>query len=228
MNWRRGLMLVGINLVLAMPLILMMEARDAQWLREHKENLVLLAREAAARDAVLKEKTPARVDAAQEEESVSFNYEGLLVSYPVQVEVVRFGNFPASALTGWRLFCRPKWSLSGIMQGQVMTAPTDADLSLQRRVDIGLCLLIVIQWLLVGGFPLGRPQKRWWREAGIIITACTVVATCLVLIPAVEKVARLPDLLAGVAWLWWFCLLAWTTLRFAWRRAAGWLTRQSN
>jgi hypothetical protein len=223
MNWRRGLLLAGINLVAAVPLILMLDARDAQYLRERDENTAIAARESAAREAAREAKSPASAETAEEEQTVSFNPCELWVHYTVQVDVVRVGNPLASALTGWRFVCPDKWTLAGMLLGPGERAWTAAAMSAHRQVDAGLCLLILVQWFLVGAFPLRKPI-RWWAEPGIFITACTVVAVCFALIPAVDGVAHLPVLLAGCAWFWWFGLLAWKLLRFGWRRAAGWLT----
>lgn len=224
MNWRRGLLLAGINLVAAVPLILMLEARDAQFLRERDENTAIAARESAAREAAREAKSPASAEAAEEEQTVSFSpCPNVWVNYPVQVRVVRVGSPLASALTGWRLVCPEKWTLAGMLLGPTEPAWTAAATSAHWQVEAGLCLLILVQWFLVGAFPLRKP-KRWWAEPGMFITACTVVAACFALISPVDEVAHFPAFLAGCAWFWWFGLLAWKLLRFGWRRAAGWLT----
>jgi hypothetical protein len=213
-------MLAGINLVAAVPLILMLEARDAQYLREREENAALAARGAATRKTALAEESPTKTDAAQEEETVSFNPCAMWVHYPVQVEVLRFSNLPAFVLTGWRVDCPAKWTISGLMHVDVERARTAETATAERRVDVSLCILIIFQWFFVGAFPLAQEQK-WWSEPGTVITACVVVATCLALIPAVNGVARVPALLAGLAWFWWFGLLALRTVQFGWRRILG-------
>jgi hypothetical protein len=223
MNWRRGLLLAVINLVAVVPLILMLDARDAQYLREREENTAIAARESAAREAAREVQSPASPEPAEEEQTVSFNPCELWVHYSVQVDVVRVGNPLASALTGWRLVCPEKWTLTGMLLGTTERAWTASTMPAHRQVDAGLCLLLLVQWFLVGAFPLRKP-KRWWAEPGVFITACTVVAACFALIPHVDEVALLPALLAGCAWFWWFGLLAWKMLRFGWRRVAGWLT----
>jgi hypothetical protein len=216
MNWRRGLLLAGINLVAAVPLILMLDAGDAQFLREREENTAIAARESAAREAAREVQSPASAEPAQEEQAVFFNPCELWVHYPAQVNVVRVGNPLASSLTGWRLVCPEKWTLAGMLFGPTEQVWTASTMPAHRQVDAGLCLLILVQWLLVGSFPLRKP-KRWWAEPGMFITACTVVAACFALIPAVDGVAHLPVLLAGCAWFWWFGLLAWILLRFSFR-----------
>jgi hypothetical protein len=76
-------------------------------------------------------------------------------------------------------------------------------------------LLIAVQWTLVGGLPLIRP-RRWWLEPGAFITICAVPAFVFVLIPPVEEAALFPASFAALAWLWWFGLLVWKTVRFGW------------
>jgi hypothetical protein len=97
----------------------------------------------------------------------------------------------------------------------------------QREIDTGLCLLIAIQWFLMGGFPLVRTQK-WWADPGAFITACTALAGGITLIPAIGEVARLPALIAMLAWLWWFGLLVWRTLQFGWRMTTAWRAPRSS
>lgn len=222
MNRRRGLLLAGINLVAAVSLILMLDARDAQFLREREENTAIAARESAAREAAHEVQSPTSAEPAEGELAVFFNPCEMWVHYPVQVRVVLNGNPLASELTGWRLVCPEKWTLAGILLGPTEPAWTAVAMSAHWQVDAGLCLLILVQWFLVGAFPLRKP-RRWWAEPGMFITACTVVAACFALIPPVDEVALLPALLAGCAWFWWFGLLAWILLRLGWRRAAGWL-----
>ena len=80
------------------------------------------------------------------------------------------------------------------------------------------CLaLIVLQWFLIGSFPLVRTERRWWAEPGSFITACAVVGATIAAIPFVSFLAGIPQMLAILAWLWWFLLLIWTTIRSAWR-----------
>jgi hypothetical protein len=93
---------------------------------------------------------------------------------------------------------------------------TDANFKAMRRVDVALCILIVVQWLIIGSLPLIQP-RRWWAEPGAFITTCTAIAACIALVPAIDGVARLPALIALFVWLLWFGLLAWKFLRFAWQ-----------
>jgi len=212
-------LLSGINLVAAVPLILMLEGRDAQNIRSREENTAFAEREAAAKGPALEKEKPAKADTESEEETISFNPCGLWVHYSAQEEAVRWGELPAFVMTGWRIVCPPKWTFSGMMHLGRVWAPTTATSTAQRQIDASLCILIALQWLLVGALPLKQTQK-WWGEPGFLITACNVFATCLALIPAVEGLARLPALIAAYAWLWWFGLLIWVMLRLVWKRIA--------
>ncbi|MGA2850301.1 MAG: hypothetical protein ABSE46_15000 [Terracidiphilus sp.] len=89
----------------------------------------------------------------------------------------------------------------------------------QRRIDAGFGFLIALQWFLLGAFPLVRHPhwRRWWGEPGTFITVCAVLGGLLALIPGVDTIARLPALVAMLAWFWWLGLLAWTLVRAAWR-----------
>jgi len=135
--------------------------------------------------------------------------------YPPEPKIVRLANLPASALTEWRLVCPANWSLSGIMHGSGWP-PTPTTIAAQQRVDLVFGLLIAFQWFLVGGFPLNQP-KRWWWEPGAFITACSIAAFVLVLIPGIRELSQLPALLAGLGWLYWLGLLVWVSLRSGWR-----------
>lgn len=212
MNWRRGFLLAGVNLAAAVPMIVLLQARDAKYLRETS---AMAARGFASRRAHLDRAELPRLMTVQEEPTtVTFNPCTAWVHYPVQIEVVSLGNIPASTLAGWRLACRSKWSLSGWLQGTVEGAPAKQDLALQRRVDVGLCVLIAIQWLFIGGFPLTKRLRRW-REPGAFITTSTAIAALLAMIPAIEGLASFPALLAGLAWFWWFGLVIWKCIRLA-------------
>jgi hypothetical protein len=221
MKWRRGLLLAGVNLVAALPLILMMESEDAQYLRDHSPGAKVVASVAISKEGEITNSEPAKTDTEQEGETVTLDpCEMWGVHYRVQYEVAHFGNIPAFTLTGWRILCPPSWTLSGRLHVGKGWAPTVATAAAQKKVDLALCVLIVIQWFLVGSFPLMQ-TKKWWTEPGMFITACTVIATCMELIPWVNDIARLPALIAALAWIWWLGLLIWQTVRFGWRWTTG-------
>ena len=200
MNWRRGLLLAGIHLAVAVPLILSLEARDAKLLRNRHVSI----------------SPPAQTSppAVKDGETVTFSSRGMWVHYPPQNYIVQIANIPAFILTGWRMECPAPWSLSGRLEADWQHRTVES----QRQVDIGLVILIAMQWFLVGGFPLRKPL-RWWQEPGAFITLVTVASGLLVLIPNIDSLAYTPMLLAWVVWLWWFGLLIWKTLRYGWRLA---------
>jgi hypothetical protein len=227
MHWRRGLLLVVINLVAAIPLILKLDTRDAQYVREREENIALATKEAAARETAPKEELPTKSETTQEGETVSFNPCGMWVEYPPQMRIATFGNLPAATLAQWRDVCPSSWSLSGMLEGKVEWGLTRAKLAVQRKVDMGFCMLIAVQWFLIGAFPLRQP-KKWWAEPGAFITVCTVIGACFALIRAVEGAGLVPALVASFAWFWWFGLLVWLTLRFLWQQSARMIATRPN
>jgi hypothetical protein len=227
MNWRRGLLLAGINLAVAIPMILMMEAKDQKYTLTSEEIMAKTAAEAAPRPPEPSTPKPAPANAEQTEETVTFDPCGMLVHYPAQVVVVQAVDMPSLALAGWEDLCPPHWSLAGRLRGKMSWPPTPLWMETQRKIDAGLCLLIAIQWFLVGGFPLARNQK-WWVDPGSFITVCAILAGVIALIPVVDGLARLPALIAGVAWLWWFGLLVWRTLQFGWRMTTTWRVPRSS
>jgi hypothetical protein len=224
MNWRRGLLLAGINLAVAVPIILMMEARDQKYALTQEEIMAKSARLDAPRPPEPPTPEPHQTSPEQAEETVGFLFDPCAVwgvHYPVQVVVVQAADMPSFALAGWEDICPPHWSLAGRLRGKMTWPPSPLWMETQRKIDAGLCLFIAIQWFLMGGFPLVRTQK-WWVDPGSFITACAVLAGALALIPVVDDFARLPASIAMLAWLWWFGLLAWKTLQFGWRMTTAW------
>jgi hypothetical protein len=198
MKWKRGLLLAAIHLAVAGPLVAWLSADDARYARDHyipHQPLFDAPSHTAENDG----------------EIISFDScRGMWVHYPPQTTIVRLANFPAFVLTGWRLECPTKWSLSGIFHVDSNRAPTPSSVAAQKRVDVGFILLIFLQWLLVGGLPLVRPV-RWWCEPGIVITVGTVLSGLFVMMPSngYDSLATGPVLLAWFAWLWWLGLLVW-------------------
>ena len=218
MNWRRGLLLAGINLAVAIPMILMMEARDQKYALTQEEIMAKTARVDTPRPPELPTLEPhmASSKQAEEEQAVGFDPCAMWGHYPVQVVVLQAANMPSVALAGWEEVCPPQWSLAGRLHGKSSWPPTPLWMETQREIDAGLCLFIAVQWFLLGGFPLARTQK-WWADPGSFITVCAVLAGAITLIPVVGGSASLPALFAMLAWLWWFGLLVWKTLQFGWR-----------
>jgi hypothetical protein len=227
MNWRRGLLLAGINLAVAVPLILMMEARDQKYALTQDEIMTKAPWKDASRPPELPTPEPSQASPEDAEQAVSFDLCSMRVHYPAQVVVVQAVNMPSVVLAGWEEICPPHWSLAGRLRGKRTWPPTPLWMETQRKIDAGLCLLIAMQWFFMGGFPLVRTQK-WWADPGCFITACAVLAGAIALIPVVDGLARLPTLIAMLALLWWFGLLVWRTLQFGWRIATAWRAPRSS
>jgi len=221
MNWRRGLLLAGINLAVAVPMILMMEARDQKQALTSEEIMAKNAMKDAPKPPEPPTSESDLASPEQAEQTVSFDPCTMWSHYPTKVVVVQAVDMPSVALAGWENICPPHWSLAGRLRERWTWRPTPLWMETQREIDAGLCLFIAMQWFLVGGFPLARTRK-WWADPGAFITACAVLGGAIALIPVVDGLARLPALIAWLAWLWWFGLLVWRALQFGWRVATAW------
>ncbi len=203
MNWRRGILLAGINLAVAVPLIVMLEVKDEASIREWDARPAQVTDDAATSEG--------------EGQTVAFNPCSLWVHYSAQQDMVWFPNPSAAILSGFQQLCPLRWTLAGRLN--VGYSWSSSTIPARRKVAWGFAFLIAIQWMLVGAFPLSRP-KRWWREPSAFITCCAVIGFGLVLIRPIEALARLPALLAALAWFWWLGLLVWMCARFCWRLVA--------
>ena len=155
MNWRRGLLLAGINVAVAVPMILMMEARDQKDAIPQEKIMAKSAMKDAPSPPEPPTPEPSQASPEQDEETVSFDpcmVEG--IHYPVQVVVVQEVDMPSVALAGWEDVCPSHWSLAGRLRGKMTWPPTPLWMETQRKIDAGLFLFIAMQWFLMGGFPL--------------------------------------------------------------------------
>ena len=206
MNWRRGIVLAAINLAVAVPLILLLEAQYAEAIRDHYVQSVERA----------KSTTSAPDHSPDAEITGTFNPCAMTSTYSGPERIVVDADLPAAILAGWNLDCPARWTLSGMLHaGGWLRPPT---LAQQRKVDLGFALLIAIQWVLVGALPLRHP-KRPWGEPGMFITLCAVLALAVVFIRPVREFAALFAGVALCAWFWWFGLLVWKLARAGWRWA---------
>jgi hypothetical protein len=219
MNWRRGLLLVGINLAVAVPLVHMSEVQDAATMRHffslrEAPNLILVS-----------ETTPT---SDPKEAGVVFDRcKGWIIHYPVQEIVLRSTNQPASLLAGWRVDCPASWSLAGMLHVSNSGPPSLAWAVEQQKMDRAVLLFIAIQWIFVGGVPSRRPW-RWWAEPGMFITICEVIGLAVALLYSMHWIEDLSaDLFANLAalcalctWLGWFGLLVWKLGRSGWKWAS--------
>jgi hypothetical protein len=200
MNWRRGILLAGIHLAVAVPLMVWAEATWWPFIRTDANTL-----------------TDAEKEQITEGELITSPCYGWQYCWPVNPErgeVVPMDNLPIALLSGWHEPCKRSSRIDAVVEGR---------LGRTRRSEIVtvsiLFLGAAIQWLLIGGFPLTQP-KRWWLEPGVFITACTLIGVFLVFVPYAHALARIPILSAVLAWFWWFGLLVWTGVPFGWKRAA--------
>jgi hypothetical protein len=205
--------LAGLNLVVALPLILWVESMDRVYVRDYYAPRAKVAEIPAA---------PPAAAHGSEDEASPINPCGMLVDYPLQEKIVQLAYMPASVATGWRVACRPRWSLSARFHLSGWGPRTPSSIAKERKADIGLLLSICVLWILVGSFPLRRPEKQW-QEPGMFITICAVVSVALVFIPFLEGLAEVSALFAGLGWFWWLGLLVWTVVRSGWR----WTARRS-
>ena len=226
MNWRRGLVLAGINVLAALPMICMLAARDAHDLADLMQSSVTKETLSITSSGELST-GGARTDQVQEEQAVSFGPCGLWEHYPVQDYVVQLGNLPAFVVSQWRAACPPRWSIARMLGVNDAGLLSESNFEAMRRVDAALCILIAIQWLLIGGFPLIR-ARRWWAEPGALITTWSAIGSSIALIPVAEELGQLPALIAFFGWIWWFGLLFWKLAHLAWQSTLGGLRRLSN
>lgn len=126
MNWRRGLLFAGINLAVAIPMILMMQARDQKDALTQEEIMAKGATEDAPGPPEPPTPEPHQASPEQAEETVSFTFDPctMRVHYPVQVVVVQAADLPSFALAGWEEGCLPHWSLAGRLRGKMTWPPT--------------------------------------------------------------------------------------------------------
>jgi hypothetical protein len=201
MNWQRGLLLAGIHLVVAGTFMVWEEAHIAQFFENHSIPHEQHFNEPGQPSEPEGER--AYIDPCK-----------MSVTYSSQTKIVQFANLPSAALIEWPSICPDRWSLAGLLHLS-RWQPSIAGI---RRFDFTFACLIPLQWFFIGGFPLVRP-RRWWWESGAFITLCTLAAFVMELIPVVREFSELPMLFALLAWLWWFGLLVWKTLRSGWRLA---------
>lgn len=224
MNWRRGLLLAGINVAVAIPMIAILAARDAQSRRDWK-------RQSTSEGALSIEgrgelSAPSKIVPVQEEQTVSFNPCTLWGHVPVQQYVVQLGDMPTFVVTQWRVDCPSKWSLARLLGVDDSGLLSDTNFTAMRRVDVALCLLIAVQWFLIGAYPLIK-ASRWWSEPGAFITTCTALGSLVALVPVIDTFGSLPVVFAAFAWLWYLALLLWIPVHLAWQSTLHRLRRLS-
>ena len=206
MNWRRGLVLAGINLAISVPGFVWQEARF--W--PYTNTDVTKTHSARVEYVVFQEEVPVPLDPCH----------WFDLGYSRLEEVGEFANLPTALSTGWHGSCLTKSPL-----GRGVRRVIGARSHLAEVVDCAcLSALVSIQWVLVGGFPLARP-KHWWFEPGAFITAVALVGALVSFLPVIDFMSRIAEIFAVIGWLWWFGLLVWIPLHRAWRSTLGGLRR---
>ena len=198
MNWRRGLLLAGINLAIAMPGVV----RDSMQFWQYTSGYTAGASRNRVEYVIFQEEVPISLDPC--------NWADLGHSRLIEVE--GFANLPTALITGWHDPCLSKTRLGRFVARAVGGRNHRAEV-----FDcVSLAIPVSIQWLLVGGLPIVQPS-RWWLEPGAFITASAAIAAGLAIIPITQSLARIPALFAGLAWLWYFALLLWIPVHLAWQ-----------
>jgi hypothetical protein len=199
MQWKRGLLIAGIHLAVVVA-----------WTVQQESAVWPMIQANTDRAAVL------RLAAWQEGPVTSFNpCDGGVVDAPMPTEerIVGFANLPVALLTGWHQPCATPGRLTAMVEGRTGRPTHGSEIS----VSIILCVLVFVQWMLVGGFPLVKP-KQWWAEPAVFITACTVVSVALVIVPSFHDVAHFPMLIAVVAWVCWLVIILWLAIQVGLRK----------
>lgn len=203
MNWRRGLLLAGIHLVIAASILIWQEAQVWPMLKTE----AIPAQDSALRQIIW-----------QEGDTLTLNpCDGGFIDGTTAPQEIIAGaaNLPVALMTGWHEPCTASPQLTSIVEGRLGGRTRKSEF----WIVFILCAMAAIQWFLVGGFPLIQP-RRWWWEPGAFITLCTAAAFVLVLIPGVRDLSKVPSFFALFAWLYWFGLLVWKVLRSGWRLIA--------
>ena len=219
MNWRRGILLAGIHLVVASSLLAWEES--FYWRSIKSEQLgQSLGR--------------LQFTAFQEEQTITFNPcadDGVWYGeVSPLIRIAGMANLPVALLTGWHEPCRspsPLDSMGERFLSSMVVRPFHRTRSSETLIVGILCLLVAVEWLFVGGIPLMRP-RRWWLEPGVFVTIFTLLCAALATIPHEANLAGNLTLISACAWLWWFGLLVWKTLQFGWRMASAWRVSHSS
>jgi len=153
--------------------------------------------------------------AIQEDQSISFGPcdEGVFIDswFSPLWRISANANLPVALIIGWHMPCTTPSFLGSLFESRFHRTRISEVLNI-----VILCILVSVEWLLVGGFPLIRP-RFWWLEPGAFITMCTLAATALAVIPYTSSASAVPAGVAELAWVCWFGLLLWTGLRAGWK-----------
>ena len=184
MNWRRGIVFAVIHALIVLVFIVTDESRD--W--------------PTARISKYVDNDVQRV-AWQEDQGLGFDpCSGGYIDGISQAErVVTFANFPVMGITGWPSACPQRSLAAKFAEKALHTKGRET----QSAVHVIVETIVMVEWLLIGGFPFVR-RSRWWPEPGALITICTIAGFALAMIPLFTRLTAVPCVGAFVGWLWWF------------------------
>lgn len=207
MNWRRGVLLATIQLVLAALVIARTESQYWPAIRSERTRVPVVV-----------------PPSATAEEAMGANFfpcdEGGIIdrAAPPGELVVGAANAPAVLLVGWHEPCAQPTALDQLVEKRYGRT---------RRAEILIviiqCFAFVMLWLVVGALPLVQPQ-RWWLEPGAFVTTITIPAGLASLlipdgwalqVPVVDAAAMALGWVLILTWTGWLGLLIWKTSRFA-------------
>jgi hypothetical protein len=217
MQWRRGIVFAAIHLAVGLAVVAQIEADEMTGLR---------SMHAAEPELVESPKAAAVSSGRAVDGAAFFDLCGMLDLFSPSETVLNFANPAPFLITGWRNPCAPAWSVSGMLVGADWPKPSFAQFEKERKVDAIFLLVVALQWLLIGGFPL-RPHRGLWRDPATHVTACTVAAGVLSFVPNVESLSTAPMLYALAAWVWWFAFFVAKLFRSMLGFAKNWRLRHA-
>lgn len=144
-----------------------------------------------------------------------------------QEKILGSAELPAVIVSGWNSDCPAGWTTAGLI-GIDIRHHSPAK---QIASSAAFCLLIALQWLVLGGLPFTQP-RRWWLEPGACNTAFTVIAVLLLTFGAliasigikealvvVDSIAFPLSLVILVTWPIWLLLLLCRSISTGWKLA---------
>ena|SRR5579863_208016 len=199
MNWRRGFLFAGVHLLVSVSGIIVEESEIWHYLKGANE----LAKSRLIQPV-----------AWQEEQTVTFSPDpcDLWREPSGQEQILAAAEFPALLLSGFGNRCQPELGLASLT-ARIFGKTTRPAEAFSMAV---FSILVVVQWLLIGGHPLVR-NKRSWLDPGLGITALAVAGVWASALIA----DRLPGAAAAYAilleWLAYIIALTWVSIRSGWR-----------
>jgi hypothetical protein len=211
MNWRRGLVLAGIHLVIA----------GVSFVRDEVPYWPMINRAASHAET-----PPLRLAAFQEQGWPDHVCDfGIYDSGPsFFANVVSAANLPITVAIGWHSPCMPQEQRSRITNWMERVFGGNTRHA-EIAADVCLCIGVFIEWMLIGGFPRIRPRHRW-LEPSVLITFCAALGAVTGL-TSLYEFSKLLMLAITVLWLWYFALLLWKPVHLAWQSTLPRLRRLS-